>query len=126
MIKSAHIYITQYARNEASIQEKLIYISKAVCEYEDITVLWNQWVQIYREVLVNGPDIITEYKTDQIYLLTDIATPSDRNLIQKEAERKLKYKILSTEIQRMWNMKCFIIPVIIGVTGILTKRIKIS
>jgi hypothetical protein len=32
---------------------------------------------------------------------------------------------LSIEIQRMWNMKCFVIPVIIGATGIVSKRSKI-
>jgi hypothetical protein len=34
-------------------------------------------------------------------LLIDVAIPSDRNILQKEAEKKLKYKYLSTEIQRM-------------------------
>jgi hypothetical protein len=29
----------------------------------------------------------------------DVATPSDRNVIQKEKENKLKYKNLSIEIQ---------------------------
>jgi len=38
--------------------------------------------------------------------------------------KKLKYKILCMEIQRMWNMKCMIIPVIIGATGIATKGLK--
>jgi hypothetical protein len=37
---------------------------------------------------------------------------------------KLKYKNLSIEIQRMWNMKCFVIPVIIGATGIVTRGLK--
>jgi hypothetical protein len=63
---------------------------------------------------------------DEIYLLTDVDIPSDRNVIQKEAEKKWKYKNLSIEIQGMWNMKCFVIPVIIGPTGILTKRRKIA
>jgi hypothetical protein len=26
----------------------------------------------------------------------------------------------------MWNMKCFVIPVIIGATGIVSKSLKIS
>jgi len=31
---------------------------------------------------------------------------------------------LSIVIQRMWNMKCFVIPVIIGATGIVSKGLK--
>jgi hypothetical protein len=57
---------------------------------------------------------------DKIFLLIDVAIPSDRNVTQ-ESENKLKYKNLSIEIQRMWNMKCLVIPVIIGATGIVTK-----
>jgi hypothetical protein len=49
---------------------------------------------------------------------------TDTNVTQKESENKLKYKNLSIEIQRMWNMKCFIIPVIIGATGIVTRGLK--
>jgi hypothetical protein len=56
--------------------------------------------------------------------LIDVPLPSDRNEIQKEAEKKLKYKNVNTETQRMWNMKRFVIPVIIRATGIVTERIK--
>jgi hypothetical protein len=52
-----------------------------------------------------------------------VAIPSDRNVIQV-SEKKLKYKNLSIEIQRMWNMKCFVIPVIIRATVIVTKGLK--
>jgi len=51
--------------------------------------------------------------------LIDVTIPSDRNIVQKEAEKRLKYKNLSREIQRMWNKKCFVIAVIIGATGIV-------
>jgi hypothetical protein len=94
------------------------HIPEPVCQHEDITVLWNQEVQTHREVLANRPDIIIKNIKDKICLLTDVAIPSDRNLIQKESENKLKYKHLSIEIQRMWNIKCFVIPVITGATGI--------
>jgi hypothetical protein len=49
------------------------------------------------------------------------AIPADRNVVQKEAEKKLKYKNFCTEIQRMWNLKCTIIPVITGAIGIVTN-----
>jgi hypothetical protein len=48
--------------------------------------------------------------------MIDVAIPSDRNVIQKESEKKLKCKNVRIEIQRMWNMRCFVIPVIIGAT----------
>jgi hypothetical protein len=44
--------------------------------------------------------------------------------VQKEAEKKLKYKSLGTVIQRMWNLKCTIIPVITGATGIVTRSLR--
>jgi hypothetical protein len=37
-------------------------------------------------------------------MLLDVAIPGDRNEIQKEAEKILKYKDLTIEIQRMWNL----------------------
>jgi hypothetical protein len=56
--------------------------------------------------------------------LIDEAIPSDKNVIQKEVKKKLKYKNLSIEIQRIWNMKCFVTPVIIGATGIVSKSLQ--
>ena len=42
-------------------------------------------------------------------------------MIKKEAEKILKYKDLTTEIQRIWNVKTKVIPVIIGATGTISK-----
>jgi hypothetical protein len=89
-----------------------------------ISVLWNQGVQTDREVLANRPDIIIKNKKDKMCLLIDVAVPSDRNVIQKKSEKKLKHKKLSIEIELMWNMKGFVVPVIIGATGIVTKGLK--
>jgi hypothetical protein len=74
--------------------------------------------------LANRPDIIIKNKKDKTCLLIDVAIPSEKNVIQKEAEKELKYKNLSIEIQRMRNMKCFVIPVITGATGIVSKSLQ--
>jgi hypothetical protein len=55
--------------------------------------------------------------------LIDVAIPADRNVVRKEAEKKLKYNGLCIEMQRMWNLKCTIVPVIIGATGIVTRSL---
>ena len=48
----------------------------------------------------------------------------ERVIIIKEAEKILKYKDLTTEIQRMWNVKTKVIPVIIGATGTVSKSFR--
>jgi hypothetical protein len=44
-----------------------------------------------------------------------------RNLIKKETEKILKYKVLTTELQRMWNAKITVKPVNRGETGTTSK-----
>ena len=44
--------------------------------------------------------------------------------VNNNNNNKLKYKCLSIEIRRMWNLKCTIVPVIIGVTGIVTRSLR--
>ena len=57
-------------------------------------------------------------------MLTDIAISVDRSVVKKEAEKILKYKDLTIEIQRMWNVKPKAIPVIIGATGTISKSFR--
>ena len=47
-------------------------------------------------------------------MLIDVAISGDSNVIKKEAEKILKYKDLTIEIQRMWNVKTRVIPVIMS------------
>ena len=68
--------------------------------------------------------IIIINKKEKTCTLIDVAITTDRNVVQKEPEKKLKYKSLCIEIQRMWNLKCTIIPVITGATGIVTRSLR--
>jgi hypothetical protein len=59
-----------------------------------------------------------------IIIIIIIIIPGDRNVIQKEAEKILKYTDLTIEIQRMWNVKTRVIPVIMGATETISKSFR--
>ena len=82
-----------------------------------VTILWNQQVQTDRTIPNNKPDIIIRDNEKRTCMLIDVAISGDRNVIKKEAEKILKYKDLTIDIQCMWNVKTKVIPVIIGSTG---------
>ena len=50
-------------------------------------------------------------------MLIDVAISGDRNVVKKETEKILKCKDLTTEIQRMWNVKT-------KVTGTISKSFR--
>jgi len=58
---------------------------KPVCEEGDVTVLCNQEVHTYREVAANRPAI--KNKKEKTSTLIEVAIPTDRNVVHKEAEK---------------------------------------
>jgi hypothetical protein len=44
--------------------------------------------------------------------------------MKKEAEKILRHKDLTIKIQRMWNVKTNVLPVIIGTTGTISKSFR--
>jgi hypothetical protein len=89
-----------------------------------VTILWTQQIQTDRTIPNNKPDIVIRDYENGTCMLTDVAILGDRNVIQKVAEKILKYKDLTIEIQRMWNVKTRVIPVIIGATGAISKSFR--
>ena len=57
-------------------------------------------------------------------MLIDVAIAGDRNVIKKEAKKILKHKDIKIEIQRMWNVKTKVIPVMIWATGTISKSFR--
>jgi hypothetical protein len=90
----------------------------------NVTILWNQQVQTDRTIPNNKPDIVIRDNEKRTCMLIDVAISGDRNVIKKEAEKILKYKDLTIEVQSMWNVKPKVIPVIIGVTGTISKSFR--
>ena len=66
-----------------------------------VTVLWNQQIQTDTTIPNNKPDVLIRDNENETCILIDNANSGDRNVIKKEAEKILKHKVLTTEIQRM-------------------------
>ena len=69
----------------------------------------------------NKPGSIIRNNEKKTCMLIDVAISGDRNVIKKEAEKILTYKNLTIEIQRMWDVKTKVIPVIIGAIWTTSK-----
>jgi hypothetical protein len=86
-----------------------------------LTILWNQQVQTDRTIPNHKPDIVIGDYENRTCMLIDVAIPEDREVIQDETEKILKYKGFRLEMQRMSNVKTRVITVIIGATGTISK-----
>ena len=102
------------------------YVPKSVetGQEDKVTILWNQQVQIDRAIPSNKPDIIIRDNEKRTCMLIDVAISGHRNVIKKEAEKILKYKVFRIEIHRMWNVKTTVIPVTIGAIGTISKAFR--
>jgi hypothetical protein len=63
-----------------------------------VIILWNQQIQTDRTIPSNKPDIVICDNEKGTCMLIDVTIPGDRNVIQKEAKKILKYKDVTIEI----------------------------
>jgi len=80
----------------------------------------NQVVHTDSEVTANRPGIKIKNQKEKTCTLINAVIQADRNVTEKEEEKSIKYESLCG----MWNTKCFIIPVISGANGIVTKDLR--
>ena len=109
MTECVHNYTSTYPRKQGynwTIKHRYEHVPKSVetskgCK---VTILRNQQVQTGRTIPNNEPDIIIRDNEAGTCMLIDVAISGDRNVIKKEAEKILKYKDLTIEIQVGSNM----------------------
>jgi hypothetical protein len=91
------------------------------CDFIYKYVKLNHLLIPYPYLTFNNNNNNNNNNKEKTYTLIDVPIPADRNVVQKKAEKKLRY---NSSVQRTWNLKCTIIPVIIGTTRIVTKSLR--
>ena len=90
-------------------------------ENEDYKLLWDMAIQTDRVISARRPDIVIIDKKEKTTTLIDIAVPYDTRIEEKEIEKITKYQDLKIEIQRCWQTKTTVVPIVVGALGAMPK-----
>ena len=110
----------------AKSYEHFIDKEMTVLENEEIKLLWDFSIQTEMKIEHNKPDLVLLDKKERICYIIDVACPFDTRVEKKEKEKFEHYTDLKYELLKVWNTevtKVYIIPIVIGALGIVTKNI---
>ena len=86
-----------------------------VLQNEEVKILWDFRIQTDKHLAHNMPDI-TVVEKKQVWLI-DVAISGDNRINQTEVEEITKYQDLKVEVERLWEKKATVLPVVIGTLG---------
>ena len=61
-------------------------------------------------------------KKERSCKIIDFAVPGDSRIEEKEKDKMEKYQDLRRKLQKMWNVKMKIIPLVVGSLGAIPKQ----
>ena len=61
-------------------------------------------------------------KKERSCKIIDFAVPGDSRIEEKEKDKMEKYQDLGRKLQKMWNVKMKIIPLVVGSLGAIPKQ----
>ena len=86
---------------------------------EEVKILWHFKIQTDKNLAHNIPDI-TVVKKKQVWLI-DVAIPGYSTINQKEVEKITKYQDLKVKVERLWEKKETVVPMVIGALGAILR-----
>ena len=94
---------------------------KSVLKNEDYKIMWDFSIQTDHIIEARRPDLVVVDKEETICKIIDFAVPGDR-IEEKEKDKIEKYQDLGRELQKIWNVKVKIIPLVVGSLGAIPKQ----
>ena len=84
--------------------------------------MWDFSIQTDHVIEARRPDLVVVDKKERSCKIIDFAVPRDSRIEEKEKDKIEKYQDLERELQKIWNVKVKIIPLVIGYLGAISKR----
>ena len=95
---------------------------ESILEIEGYKILWDFSIQTDHVIEARRPDLVVVDKNERICKVIDFAVPGDSRITEKEKDRIEKYQDLGRKLQKMWNVKVKIIPLIVDSLGAIPKQ----
>ena len=83
--------------------------------------MWDSSIQTDHITEAQTPDLVVFYK-ERFCKIIDFAVPGDSRIEEKEKDKIEKYQDLGRELQKIWNVKVNIIPLVVGSLGAIPKQ----
>ena len=68
------------------------------------------------------PDLVVVDKKERSCKIIDFAVPGDSRIEEKEKDKIEKYQDLGRKLQKIWNVKVKITPLVVGTLGAIPKQ----
>ena len=94
---------------------------ESVLENEDYKILWGFSIQTDHVIEAWRPDWVVVDKKERSCKIIDFAVPGDSSIEEKEKDKIEKYQELGRELQKIWNVKVKIIPLVAGSLDAIPK-----
>ena len=95
---------------------------ESILENEDYKILWDFSIQTDHVIETWRPDLIVVGKKERSCKIIDFAVPGDSRTEEKEKDKLEKYQELERELQKIWNVKVKIIPLVVGSLHAIPKQ----
>ena len=95
---------------------------ESVLENKDYKILWDFSIQTDHIIEGQRPDLIVVDKKERICKIIDFPVPGDSRTEEKEKYKIEKYQGLGRELQKIWNVKVKIMPLVVSSLGAIPKQ----
>ena len=95
---------------------------ESVLENEDCKILWDFSIQTDYVIEARRPDLIVADKEERSCKIIDFTVPEDSRIEEKKKDKIEKYQDLERELQKIWNVKVKIIPLVVGALDAIPKQ----
>ena len=85
--------------------------------------MWELIIQTDRVIEAQRPDLVVVDKKEIICKIIDFAVRRDSRIEEKEKDEDRKISRLGKELQKIWNVKVKIIPIVVCSLGAIPKQV---